>query len=296
MGYNLCALKITLPFLMKISAFQSLLLMSSMLIACSSDRNAPEQIPTQSFPLDNGEKVMIILSSGMVTLHASEESELVITGFLSYPEKTKFDISADNEHVNISAEFSRSFLGRPSQTPVELDILVPNDTTLEVRTFDADVALHGIYGNVTVDSVAGDIFAEDTIGSVLLRSGRGDVTSLRNKGIVRVLGEHGYLTIEDTHGDISSSTIMGKIQIFGTPTNGDNIRLRTDHGWIRAELKPGTAVTLSIRSIHGMVYCIPGLTSTTRTCDGLVGENTEEESGYLDISSVSGEIRIRSVP
>jgi hypothetical protein len=283
-----------MPFIMKLIVFVSLLGMSSLVLACSSNRNAPEQIPAQYLPLDNGEKIIIRVNTGRVTVQATEKTELVISGFLSHPEKTKFEVLADNEYVSISAEFTRSFLGRSRQPAVDLNILIPNDTTFEVHTFDADVSLHGINGNVTVDSVAGDIFAEDSAGSVLLRSGRGDVTSLRNKGIVRVLGEHGYLTIEDTHGDISSSTIMGKIQIFGAPTTGDNIRLRTDHGWIRAELKPGTDVTLSVRSVHGMVYCIPGLRSTTRTCEGSVGTNGEEESGFLDISSVSGEIRIRS--
>jgi DUF4097 and DUF4098 domain-containing protein YvlB len=221
---------------------------------------------------------------------------MIVSGQLSYPEKTTFNITSDTGEIRIEAEYSRSFLARSRQPVLELEIHVPGGVSLEVHTFDADVALYGVDGQVMVDSTAGDIYAEDTGGSIVLRSGRGDVTSVRGYGLVRVLGEHGYLTIEDTHGDISSSTIMGKIQLFGAPTEGDDIRLRTDHGWIRAELKQGTAVALSTRSIHGMVYCIPGLKSTTRTCEGVIGSNGAEERGLLDISTVSGEVRIRSVP
>jgi hypothetical protein len=272
--------------------FLLVLMAAAGLAACQPER-LPEDIPLQSFLLQPGGKVVVQVGAGQVKVRGVEGEQVIVGGEILLPGRVTFHAALEGQQVSIQSDWKqRSFL-QNAQPPIALEIGLPRGALLEVSTFDASVNLSEIGGEIYVDSVAGHILAEKLEGSARLRSGRGDIRAVGFSGRLVVLGEHGLLVIEDSKGEAGASTIMGTIQYIGWPGAGDKIRLETDHGPVRVDLKLDPSLAVSARSASGNVVCLlPGLRSTTRTCEGTMGAG----EGALNVYTVSGEIRLRISP
>ena len=244
-------------------------------------------------PIRTGQSVLIEMNTGIVNILGMDGEELTISGKTVDLERTNYEVLDSRDQIHIKANYHKSIFSRFPDPPLELNVHLPQESTLRVETFDANVLLLDLRGSIAVDSVTGDIEAENVAGIISLRSGRGNIRAINCSGEVTVLGEHGILSIEDSRGDLGASTIMGSILFSGEPVAGDMIRLETDHGPIRIDLGEEISLDFSVNTTSGNLVCeIPGLDASTRSCSGTFGRG----EGEIWVRTVSGDVTVQIAP
>lgn len=227
---------------------------------------------------------------GLVTVHGGEEGHVSVAGQTLSPDQTEYNVTTVNDQIQYVIKYTGK---RSSNPPIHLEIGIPNNVALTIKTDSASIIVRDYTGEVEAASVSGDILIEDVQGMVTARSNRGGVTAKNSAGIISVVGNYGLLTFDGVNGDIGVSTIMGTINFTGLIHAGDNVRLETDHGPVDVTLEADSTLTLSAQSTSGDMACmLSGINSSTRWCDGKFGAG----DGALQIRTVSGAVWIRIMP
>ncbi len=244
--------------------------------------------------LSPSQVISLEVDSGQVTIIGGGSIGVMnINGEMDDSERVEFSIKSSDELVNIEARVKRKPFSVFSTPPLNLTVEVPDGYSIQLKTFDANVAFHDFNGEIKVSTVSGDLMAENVAGTFTLVSSRGDVSVRNSSGQLQVLGEHGTLTLENVSGTIGSSTIMGSIHYQGQPTHGDDIHIEVDHGPVEISLPHKSNLDLEINSTSGDVVCVaPGLISTGRTCMGTIGSG----GASMTVRTVSGSVNLLVSP
>lgn len=267
-----------------------LLLLTYFLSACAP---APEQytdLESRIIDVTSAQSIFIQVDHGEVTLLASDDSRVSIDGQVLFADKLEYQVDSAEKQIAIKI-FSHT--DNLSKIPLMTVIRVPKNTQVKVETDNASVSVREYQGDVEIASTSGNIKLEKMLGRFTLRSNRGRITIQESSGVVSVVGNYGLLTLQSVHGDIAASTIMGNIAFSGLIQQGDAVRLETDHGSVSVNLSADSALTLQTRSTSGDVACLlPGVNSSTRTCDGEIRSG----GGSLSIRTVSGAVTLQLMP
>lgn len=258
--------------------------------ACSS---APVQYTDlESHVVDavNIQSILIQVDYGEVTVLKSESDQVEIEGQVLFAGELEYQVNATEKQITIKVFVHRA---NSSKVPLRLIVRVPRGMQVKVETDKASVLVQEYQGELDVDSISGDITVERTIGAMTLHSNRGNITVRESSGAISVVGNYGALTVRDTSGTTSVSTIMGNILSEGRIQADDIVRLETDHGAVSVLLSADSALGIQVRSTSGDVTCmVPGMTPTTRTCDGTMNSG----GGSLSIRTVSGAVMLQLIP
>ena len=242
--------------------------------------------------IDPGNATLLLLQvdNGEVLLLESESLFLELDVQVLLPDKLEYQVNTTEEQITVKVLSQDNNSKLP---PLRLVVRVPPQLQASIETDRASVMIRDYHGNVEVASTSGNIVAEWVTGIFIMRSNRGNITVRESAGKVNVVGNYGALTFQDTSGETAASTIMGNILFDGLIQDGDNVRLEADHGSVSVNLDVDSALSLQVRSTSGDVACmLPGMTSTTRTCDGKLNIN----GGTLSIRTVSGAVTLQATP
>lgn len=261
-----------------------------LLISGCRNVNSLDQLPVRTAQVVEGQSVQIYLNEGVVTVRGNTDGQVYVNGQTLSSDQTNYNITTVNDQVQITVNYKGK---RSSSPPVYLEVSVPNDIALTIETDSASITVREYAGEVKAASVSGNIFIEDVQGSITMHSNRGDVRIGGSTGKISVVGNYGLLTLENAQGEIGVSTIMGNVVFNGAILTGDEVYLETDHGAVSAQLSADSALSIQVRSTSGDVACmVPGLTSTTRICDGIMNSG----GGSLSIRTVSGAVMLQLLP
>ena len=272
-----------------------LILLQLVLLACfaSGCVSTPGQytnLESRVVDVTDEQAILIQVDHGEITLLASDDSHVRIDGQILFLDELEYQVDSTEEKVSVKIFSRRDNL---SKVPLKAVIRLPKNKQVKVETDNASVLIQGYQGDVEIASTSGDIKLEQTTGNLTLRSNRGNVTVQDSSGVVSVVGNYGLLTLQSVNGEIAASTIMGNIAFGGLIQQGDTVRLETDHGAVSVNLSTESALTLKTRSTSGDVTCLlPGVTSSTRTCDG----EMHSGGGSLSIRTVSGAVTLQLIP
>lgn len=259
------------------------------LSACGVE-NPPVQLPIHTAQVVQGQSVRIQLNEGVVTVRGGEDGQVRVEGQTLSLDQTEYTVTTVEDQIRVVAKYKE---GRSASPPVHLEVSVPNNVTLAIETDAASIAVREYTGELEAASTSGDISLEGVHGNITVRSNRGDITVQDTTGAVSMVGNYGLLTLENAAGDIGVSTIMGNVMFRGSILMDDDVRLETDHGAVSVHLNADSALGIQVRSASGDVACmIPGMTSTTRTCDGEINSG----GGALNIRTVSGAVTLQLIP
>lgn len=251
---------------------------------CTPDNEA-SKVLNHKIVVESGDTVKFTMREGQVRFIGKEDGPIEISGEVV----GQFFWNEIDDGIEIIIENKGS-----GQAGTNLEIRIPEDVILDVSSYDADIHLEHINGQVKAVSVAGDVCADELTGTIVLKSGRGDVKAVLCQGYIRVLGEHGVLQMIDLHGNIASGTIMGTVDFTGSIGEGDDVFLETDHGPVLVTMTESASVQVKAWTASGEVACmIPGL---EQTVDGCVGQVGEDVSGKLTVKTVSGKIWMENSP
>jgi hypothetical protein len=254
--------------------------------ACSGGRGLTAPIEARTIALSEGQALRIELAAGEVILRGGEAGLLRIEGLTADPDPHDPVTETTQSRVRIAPAGGRTF-------PARLEIQVPNRVPVSIETDEASIQVLDYEGELEAESVSGDIRLERVAGAITVRSNRGGIRLTDGRGRVSVVGNYGILELKDTRGEVGVSTIMGSVVFGGLISEGDRVRLETDHGPVSVNLASDSSLILQVRSTSGDLACLlPGLAATLRTCEGAMGS----AEGLLEIRTVSGGVTLQSTP
>jgi hypothetical protein len=247
----------------------------------------PLMAQNHTFPIEVGEIVRFTMPEGRVHFIGKADGAVEISG--------KAAGQLTWKELDTGVEITVEGQGKKGgQADAGLEIKIPEGVHLDVSTYEADILLENINGQVKAVSVAGEIIASQLSGDIFLKSGRGNVRAVDCEGQIRVLGEHGILRMTDLHGQIASATIMGTINFTGSIGDGDEVFLETDHGPVLVTVIAPVNMQVKAWTASGEVACmIAGLEQTIDGCVGRVGDGAP---GKLTVKTVSGKIWMETAP
>jgi DUF4097 and DUF4098 domain-containing protein YvlB len=265
-----------------------LILLATLVSGCTPDKFT--DMETRIIDVADSQSILIQVDYGEVTILGSDDSKVTIEGQVLFAEKLEYQVNTTQDQIVIKVFAHRDNLSSPS---LRLFVHVPKQLQVKIETDKASVLVQGYQGNLRVDSTSGNITVEQMTGALTLHSNRGNISVRDSSGDLSIVGNYGALTMQNTSGETSASTIMGNILFDGLIQAGDKVRLETDHGSVSVKLTADSALGIQVRSTSGDVTCIlPGISSTTRTCDGAMNFG----GGSLSIRTVSGAVTIQLMP
>lgn len=165
-----------------------------------------------------------------------------------------------------------------------LEVTLPSDTRVVVRTENGDVVASGLARDVDLSSDNGQVEASGIGGGVGVRSGNGDVTVSEIAGDVVARTSNGRVEVEDAGGAVVADSSNGDITVRAA---GSDVEARTGNGRIDVGDVDGD---VSARSSNGRVD-VDGVSGNVRaeTSNGDVTVHGNGEPVALTISTSNGQ-------
>ncbi len=156
------------------------------------------------------------------------------------------------------------------RSKVRIDIRVPLDCPLTIKSASADSRCRGRYGDLKVDSASGDTSVEHVAGDADLHTASGDVRIDRIDGHAAVRASSGDVTLHRVDGELTGGLASGDLRV---DVAGDSVQLGAASGDLR-------------------VGCVQRGTVRLKTASGDVSVGVAQgTSVWLDVNTASGRAR-----
>ena len=221
----------------------------------SFDRNPVEQKQMMAKPVDytvNGQATIVINDpDGNVTVTEGQSNTNVSINNPNNLPLTS-NQSADGKTINVNAQDN-------GQGPVDLNVVVPQNTSLQLKTDSGDINVNGIEGQMRLISNSGSI---NTSNDVLSSS-------------------------------TTMTTISGDINFDGTISTGGNYQFNTTSGTVTVALPSSPAFHVVATTNSGSIN-IPGVpkNSSGTQATGDVGANSQVQGTNVTMNSDSGDLTL----
>ncbi|HET8987068.1 MAG TPA: DUF4097 family beta strand repeat-containing protein [Humibacillus sp.] len=201
----------------------------------------------------------------------------------------RYTVEARGDAVVVMAPKERGFafsFGKRDSVDVEVDL--PEGSTLDVRTGSGDVRGTGRFGDTQAATGSGDLTFDD-LGSAELKSGSGDLRARAVRGDLRAKTGSGDIELEATHGPADLVSGSGDVSLRRAEAS---VRAKTGSGDVSigasvadVEVMTGTG-DVQLSAVHG------GRVQTkTGTGDIVIGV-ASGVAAYLDLNTVTGDVKI----
>jgi hypothetical protein len=238
-------------------------------------------------------RIQIALDRADVSVHASDEPQIAVTGkkqIRSWNEenasalagKLNLEVTKDGESYVVRSSDAARDIGGAS---FDLDVSLPKKADLSIKTQKGDIKVADIAAPLSISTQAGDIEISDTGGSVTIDTQKGDTTVTDTKGDVKIAGKGGEVSVVNATGGL---TLNGE---FYGPIRAEKIAKGVRFISHRSDFTL-TSLTghMSVESGNFEVVDAPGnLTLRTSSADVTV----ENPGGKVNIDNRNGNIDVR---
>lgn len=172
---------------------------------------------------------------------------------------------------------------------VNLQILAPQGTPLDLSTGSGSVEVEGFVGGVRADTGSGSITARSLVGDLVLDSGSGRLTVQDLEGALDAHSGSGGIDVLGATGNVRLDTGSGTIEYHGAPTG--ECRFQTGSGSVVLHLPAELDFRIQADTGSGSVdvqFEVEGRISRQHV-EGVVGTGQE---AALIVSTGSGGIRV----
>jgi len=166
-------------------------------------------MPEYAYP--TAEPVLLYVENGAgnvdIAAQETDRAEVRIVG------KHADDVTVTFEggRLSVVAPKHRGFFSNDGK--LDMDIVVPTQSHVIVKSGSADVSVEGVVGETEVKSGSGDVSLEDIAGPAVVDTGSGDVKIDEALAEIRVRSGSGDVRIDIAHGETSISTGSGDVRI-----------------------------------------------------------------------------------
>jgi DUF4097 and DUF4098 domain-containing protein YvlB len=238
-----------------------------------------------------------------VQVHDAPVATVEVAGARADGVEVTFDERPSGDRLSVAYRGKKWFTLFSSGSDLEVTLVVPAGTTLDVSTGAADLEVSGTVAAIAYRSGSGDLRFDDVTQNVTAKTASGDVTGEEIGGGLRFHGASGDLSVgrvgatsacRSASGDLSIGRIEGDTSL--ATASGDvtvtvvadgKTTIRTVSGDVEVGIIEGADVYLDLSSTSGDVTCELEPSSGPTTDDDL--------RLVLDATSVSGDVRVRKV-
>jgi hypothetical protein len=192
----------------------------------------------------------------------------------------------------------------------DLEVQIPQASSLDVRTMSADVTAEGVNGFVHLQTVTGDIEVKggtpneievrSTSGGVKVQASSPSVRAHSVSGDVHIAGVRGRATIRTVSGECTLSggefnaveieSVSGDIVFRGAPAGPGAFEMQSHSGDVALHLPPTTGADVEMRSVSGdlVIDMGSGRKTAERELDARIGSG----GAKLRLHTFSGDIGV----
>lgn len=200
---------------------------------------------------------------GKLTIHGWQRSEIQVRGFLGD--------AIEQLDVKQAERWTRLAIERPASgeraaaidLSAELEIFVPADSSLQIRTLAATVSIAGVDGPLNIETVTGAIDATGQPTTATLRSVSGTMDLQLDTPELKARSVSGAITIRGQVGDLQAATVDAELRVEGSV--GVEGQLSSVTGAVRFDAELAAVARLRARSSSGAIYLTLPPSSTDAT-------------------------------
>jgi DUF4097 and DUF4098 domain-containing protein YvlB len=272
---------VTDPMIKRVQTFAAGVLLAGIAIATSAAPVRADQW-TKTYQMNGHASLRVVTGDGDVTVTGADQRQIDArvntTGWKIGPNDVQIIESQSGDSVSIEVKvphWNFSMFGG-SHRALRVEVSVPRELDLDVRTSDGNVTAQGVSGKIQFDT------------------GDGNVTAGNIKGDIRIHTGDGHIEGHNFDGSLDADTGDGNLRIDG---RFDTLALKTGDGNIEAQAANGSKVAngWNLRSGDGHITLrLPGDLNATldaHTGDGSITLDIPiQVSGSLSHSAVRGKL------
>jgi DUF4097 and DUF4098 domain-containing protein YvlB len=249
--------------------------------------------------VDGRPMVIIRNSSGRIQIKSWNKQEVMIVG-----EHASNSVEVESEQVGSRVEIETHILNdsaRGADLQMDYQVMVPEETELQIRTDSGSIVVASVHGNLTFDTLAADVNLQDVGGMVMVTTADGSVVCARCDGT--------FFKAQSVSGNVQLlQPVMDEINVHTTAGNilfdGDFLRhglyiLKSDTGNTEVRFGSASSFDLKAKSEHGSVVSQASFkpdkhgmsTKTPKGSNALFG-TMGNGNAKVELYSFSGTIKI----
>ena len=236
---------------------------------------------SKTYPISGRADLHVTTDDGDVNIVGADQKQIdarvVTEGYKIGASDVRIEESQSGDHVELNVKLPHMnfswFGGRRS---VRVEVRVPRELDLDVRTGDGNVTAQPVAGRIKIDTGDGNVTASGLKGDIYMHSGDGHIEGANldgslnvdtGDGHITVLGRFDTLNLKTGDGSIEASATAGsKIASSWTLHSGDghiNLRLpdnfnadleaHTGDGRITLDIPISVSGSLSHSAIRGKI-------------------------------------------
>lgn len=251
----------------------------------------------RTLDVDRDSRISISNLAGDVVVRGWNESRVHISGELG-PDVEELVFERDGKQVTIKVRIPERSWGKKRVTS-DLDIRVPQMSSVNVSTVSADITVNGVRGEQRLQSVSGDVSTEAFESEIDAEAVSGDVAAVGRDadGVWRFTTVSGDIMARDLSGEIRAEVVSGDIELSGG--SFERLVLETVNGNIdfRGGLRNGGK--MDVESVNGSVdikfegsvsarFDIETFNGGIRNCFGPKAERTSRHAPGWELSFTEG--------
>jgi DUF4097 and DUF4098 domain-containing protein YvlB len=251
------------------------------------------------FAVDGKPVVILHNPSGRIHVKAADRNEVVLAAQYSSSR-----IIVETEQADNRVEISTRLAGPPSSSPADmradLDITVPTETELQVRTDSGSVVVESVHGDMSFDTVAADLALQDVEGYLVIKSVGGSLVCTRCAGRLDATSISGSFNIlQPLLNHVRLQTSSGNIFFDGDFLSRGIYVMKNYSGTIEVRFSNQDSFDVRATSLYGLVVNeAPVVPDTHRMASpppgmarSLVG-SVNQGQARVELSSFNGTIKI----
>jgi DUF4097 and DUF4098 domain-containing protein YvlB len=189
----------------------------------------------------------------------------------------------------------RPELVKPDSVCVSLDIILPRQMALNLKSTNGAIVVAGIDRNVIAKTTNGRIELQQIGGRAEAASTNGSILTGQVAGDLSCSTTNGKIACTSLVGNLNASTTNGSVEAGYNPSaSADrNISIRTTNGSVTVDLPSAFAGRAEASTSNGKLTCDRPVTVSGRIDKHLNGTIGSGGSGQLTLKTTNGSIHIR---
>jgi DUF4097 and DUF4098 domain-containing protein YvlB len=245
--------------------------------------------------------------NGRIEVKSWKNSEVVVTS-TSVPGKVAIEFEQVGDRIDISAS-SLVSSSQPHEVEANFQILVPEETELQLRTQTGLILVEQVNGDMKLQSVAGDVHLKEVSGYIIVKTTGGSLVCTLCSGKLEFTSISGGAQIlQPSLKNVNLMTTTGNILYDGDFIRTGLYTMNSGRGLVEVRFSGADSFDLNAQTFRGTVdnqasdflrpdahskrHSPSKFSSDLRILKGTVGQGLAK----VELSSYSGTIRILKRP
>lgn len=263
-----------------------------------------ERTVNLSAPLQPGSTFAARTHNGSITIEGAEVTDCNLTATIIAHAVTEEDAKELAEETKITleplgdkltAKIKKPIMMRNRSVSVNLNVILPNKTSLELITHNGRVKITDITGELELNTHNGGVEITDITGEVDATTHNGRVTATQIAGNTKLKTHNGRITCKEISGDAQLRTHNGGIKIYYSEAAKPvcDVSVITHNGGVEFVAPPNISAAVELSTHNGSIRTELPITVTGKVSRGKLTGTIGTGEGKLRLQTHNGSITIK---